>query len=255
MIFDKLKYSFDIKYCKCSFNKNGKLLFIPNRLSEFWCILKNITYRISINLNELNGKNEDDIVNKLLILAYVKNKNIKYYNKNNIYVLINNNIKNIDTINTVANISDIYYKKTNNLMYIFLYYRIILSKKITNTDILIYIFYKYYINKKKLKELNINCDNISNYHELYLILKKKKIINYYYNELGKTITNNYKIIYNNIINSKYFHIYKNKTDKKFKNFKDINIFKIIDKYIKNSFDKKYIKEKLIMLSKKYKIKL
>jgi hypothetical protein len=44
-----------------------------------------------------------------------------------------------------------------------------------------------------------------------------------------------------------------KMKKKIKDFKNINIFKLINKNVNNNYDKKYIKNKFIELSKKYNI--
>ena len=66
--------------------------------------------------------------------------------------------------------------------------------------------------------------------------------------------NKYNIFYKKIINDKRINQYKIKKMKEIINFKDVDLIKIIDININNKFNKKYIKNKFIELTKKYNIK-
>ena len=254
MNLTKIKNLFKIRKCSYYIDKYGKILYIPNYFSEMWCLLKSSLYKTDFNFTILNGIDEDEIVKKLLVFVFLKHNNMIYYKetkKSNTIILLNNNIKNINNIDLVSNYLLTLYDKTDNLLYLYAYFRTIYSNKIKNKDILIEIFYKYFINRKGLLNLHINIDNISNYQELLKILKRKKIIDQFYNVYGKYMINMYKDIYNNIVNNMLFKKHKKIHIRKYKSLKDININTIINKYIDNSFNKKYIKSELKRLSKIY----
>jgi hypothetical protein len=246
MIFEKLEYPFGSKYCNYYLKKNGKLNYSPfYKFSVLWCLLNDKIYFHTLNYNDIfSVKNNDKIIKILLILLYLKNKKFKYiqYNKDNITLLKSNNINKLLFCNYLSKL----YENDNNINYLFAIYRTMLSKDIKNKNILVRIFYQNFINSSKLKDLKIDLSKIANYHELYLVLKKKKIVDYYYKKIAQEMIIFYKKIYffiNNIENKKY------------NNFKDIDVFKLVNKYIKNKSDNKYIKDNLIKLSKKYHIKI
>ena len=65
--------------------------------------------------------------------------------------------------------------------------------------------------------------------------------------------NNYNKYYEKLLDNNEIEIFKKKNIKNIKNFKDINLMKIIDKYINNNFNKEYIKNKFIEIKEKYNI--
>ena len=246
MIFEKLNFPHELIYCNFYLKKNGKLNYSPLfQYKDLWCLLNDKINYFPINNKELfNMKNNDIIINLLLILLYIKKKYTKYkYLINNDNIVIINNIDKFKLIEFIYNI----HEKNNDINYLFAHHRNYYSKEIKNSTILTRIFYSYYITKKKLKKLKINLNNVANYHELYLILKKKKVVDYYYNVLAPKMIKISKII-TDICSKK---ISNKKYNFKFKDFQKIDILKIINKYAQNKSDKKYIKDNFIKLAKKY----
>ena len=260
MIFLKnLQYNFDISYCSYFLQKNGKFIYTPiDRFRDYICIIKKIKYATLIKFPYLYGKNEDEIVYKLLLMLQCQKKNLKYIkiDKNNIF-LFNDDVKNIEDI--ILNLY-IYIKKfkviktdIENILNKFMFNRLLTSKKISNEKIFIEIFYKHILeNKKDIEEhYGINMNNIKNFNELYKKLKKGGFVNEYYNTLVPYILKTYKKKYKNI--SKIFDNIRSNYIKKIKKFSNINIFKLIDQDIITNYNKTYIKNKFIELSKKYNI--
>jgi len=250
-------YNFHTYYCGNYLTKNGKLLYTPtNRFYSYICILKKIIYLAIIKFPDLYGINEDEIVYKLLLISYCKKKNLKYIkiDKNRI-LLFNGNIKNIEDI-----VLNFYIINNSNplsseswMLNNFIFKRFLNSKKITNDELFIKIFYEYVIRYKKdfEKIYNIIYDDIQNYNELYKKLKKIGYVKFFYNQMVPYILKNYKKTYKDMNES-----LKNKRKKyikKIKNFSTINIMKLIDKDIIINYNKTYIKNKFIELSKKYNI--
>jgi hypothetical protein len=75
----------------------------------------------------------------------------------------------------------------------------------------------------------------------------------YYNYYAKKMINNYNKFYKKMKENDEIDIYKKTMIKDIKNFKDINLMKLIDKYINNNFNKEYIKNKFIEIKEKYNI--
>jgi len=75
----------------------------------------------------------------------------------------------------------------------------------------------------------------------------------YYNYYAKKMINNYNKYYKKLLDNDEIDIYKKTMIKNIKNFKDINLMKLIDKYINNNFNKEYIKNKFIEIKEKYNI--
>lgn len=254
-----LEYKFNISYCSYFLGKDGKFIYMPfNRFYPYICIIKKIKYAMLIKFPYLYGKNEDEIVYKLLLMLYCQKKNLKYIkiDKHNIF-LFNDNVKNIKDI--ILNLY-IYTKKIKvintdkeDILNKFMFNRLLTSKKISNEKIFIEIFYQHvFENKKEIqKYYGININNIQNFNELYKKLKKVGFVNEYYNKLVPYILKTYKKKYKSI--SKSLDDKRNNYIKKIKNFSDINIIKLIDQNIITNYNKTYIKNKFIELSKKYNI--
>jgi hypothetical protein len=253
-----LQYKFDISYCSFFLQKNGKIIYTPiNRYHSYICIIKKIKYGTLIQFPYLYGKNEDEIIYKLLLMSYCKKKNLKYIkiDQHNIY-LFNNNVKNIEEIILNLFVSTKKLKVetyTEDIMNTFMFNRLLTSKKISDEKIFIEIFYKHVFKYKKEieKDYGINMNNIQNYNELYKLLKKVGFVDEYYNKLVPYILKMYKKKYKTI--TKIFNNERKKYIKKIKNFSDINILKLIDENIITNYNKTYIKNKFIELSKKYNI--
>lgn len=276
-----INYPFDINKCKFFLTKEGKYIYYPlNQFNIYYCMLKNILYGQYIKFPNLVGVNEDDIIKKLLIIAFLQKQNFKYIldKKNNkesikifnyINILLFNNSKKYNNniilyyfLNEQKNIIKIkkelkknkirhYNEHYFDIMIEFIKNRIIYSKKIKNNDIFIKVFYGYYILlKDKFKN---ELENVSDYHSFYLIMKKKGIVNLYYKDIVPYVLKNYKNIIKKLLTSQKFKKEKINILKKVKNFKDININNLINKYVNKKYDKKYIKNKFIELSKKYNI--
>jgi hypothetical protein len=280
----EIDYPFNLNQCSSCFSKNGNFLFYPfNYYNIFYCILNKIVYSKVIYFPYLYGKNEDEIVKELLILEYFKKKSVlnfiiynkKLQSKNNTQkiILFNNSVKDIIPI-----ISFIYFvsydkklfsfiKKKYQFSFLiinFIIIRLKYSNKISNIKIFTEIFFNLFSNKNKskfkeinlfLKKFNINLKEIPNYKELYKILKKIGFVKYYYNTIVPYILKHYKNITkfyfnSNTLKNKVKNILNNNI---INNFKDIDIFQFIKNNVNNKYNKKYIKNKFIELSKKYNI--
>ena len=113
-----------------------------------------------------------------------------------------------------------------------------------NSELLIMIFYRYYIDI--LKEIkNINLDNFSNYKELYKFLKKEGYVDIYYDKYKPYILKNYKKFYKKILGmtglKKFINIYKSRIH----NFNELDLSKVINLEIHSKKNKKIIKNKYI----------
>ena len=253
-------------YCNFFLKKDGKILYLPTQKYNLYiCLLKKIINIIYIQFPDLTGIDEDSIVNKLLLLAYVQKHNIKYYKINEIaiYIFHNDNEKDLIDILFLNHIIKIdekmnRYFNGNLLKKLTTFFMIskITNKKISDKNILISIFYNSYISSDELKnelleKYNITIQDFPNYNKLYLFLKKHGYVDKYYNMYAPKMLKNYKTFYKKLISNKKrinFHL---KIIKKIKKFSDINLLKIADSYVNNKFNKKYIKNKFIELSEKY----
>ena len=258
-LLHNLEYKFNKSYCSYFLEKNGKFIYMPiNRFYPYICIIKKIKYATLIKFPYLYGKNEDEIVYKLLLMSYCQKKNLKYIkiDKHNIF-LFNGDIKNIENI--MLNLY-IYKKKfkiietdEEDILNKFMFKRLLTSKKISDEKIFIEIFYEHIFEYKESiqKYYGININNIKNFNELYKKLKKVGFVNEYYNKLVPYILKTHKKKYKSI--SKSFDNIRSNYIKKIKNFSTINIFKLIQQDIITNYNKTYIKNKFIELLKKYNI--
>lgn len=252
MIFKRLKIEHGNKYCNYYLNKDGTFNYRPiSHISKFYCLMKKIFYYQSINETDFTGNDEDEIVSKLLVFKNCTQYPIKYFKYKGDVVLFRSDIKNIADILTITILLLAVYGNTNNVNFLYVAYRITMSKKITDNDIFIRIFFTEYANKERLKKLKLNISKIPNFHALYKLLKKKKIVDYYYDVSVPNMLANEKIIYKIYSESKQFKKLKPRIAKLFKPFNNKVILKFIDKYVDKSFDKKYIKNKFNELTKKY----
>ena len=265
---------FKIKKSKCNYflKKNGKYIYYPfNIYEDFLCVLNNFKRISIVQFPLLIGKNEDQIIKKLLILQYAKKGDFKYvktYNKSseldNYWVYIFNE-KNIDSyyfflylkkIRKEKKIDDYYYGTTiKTLTTIFMYLKVI-SPTSTNNKLFIEIFYYDYLrilSEELYNKYNVIPSDFSNYHDIYLFLKKHGYVDKFYNVYSKIILKDYKKHYNKIINDPNFEKFKKKKLKNLKNFADLNILDLVDKYVNTKFNKNYIKNKFIEIVQKYNI--
>lgn len=265
-------------YCSFHLKKNGIFIYYPlNNYNEYLCIINGFTYSHKMLFPNIYCKNEDEIIQKLLILKYTQKKDIKYIKLNNLNSLnksvknetlifiYNNDIKyyenNILDLFFIIHI-DINYTKyikyinkniINYLTFIFLCYKI-QHPNLNNNKIFIIMFYSDYIKHfyftNELMKINKKIGDFPNYHELYLFLKRHGYIDKFYNIFIPKVLKKYKIFYKKILNEPNITDFKDNLRKKIKNFSDINLLKIIDTYVDDKFNKKYIKNKFIELSKK-----
>ena len=276
--------------CGYYLQKNGTIKYFQDinyTYKRYLCILNDVLKFDGFKLYVF-GKNQNDIIENLLLLNYLKTQNLKYIilkkktddiifvfkEKNtdtllNILFLIdlldNNqfNMNNINNINLLDNSNNNNNNNDNNrlinlLILLSIEFFIYKSKytKITNQKVLIYLFYKIYIYKieeELNKKFNYNLNNFQNYKVLYNFLKDKGYINIFYNNYGPIIINNQKKIHKYLFNHPSFKNFKLKleSNKSFiKNFSEINLIDIIDKKLFQNFNKEYIKNKFLELTKK-----
>jgi hypothetical protein len=259
--------------CKYFLKKNGKYIYYPTNLhDDILCLLNNFKKISLVKFPLLIGKNEDQIIEKLLILQYLKKQNFKYVKtinkknneKNNYYIYIFNE-KNIDLYYFILYLKKIikekkvfnyYYGNTLKILTTQFMYIKMISPSYNNNKILIQIFYKYYLpllSKELHSKYNLNSVDFANYNDVYLFLKKHGYVDKYYNNYSKIILKNYKKYYNKIVNDSNFEKFKNKKLKNIKNFSDLNILELVDKYVNKKFNINCIKNKFIEIIQKYNI--
>lgn len=260
------------KKCYYYLKKNGKSIykFIHNEIN---CVINNITYYEIIYFPNLFAKNEKDILEKLLMIHSAKKNNLKYYQINEkfktdkihgmqYYIFKEENMDKLINLcfykKYISENNDfhLFFYKTDIKMYstLFLLHKIMYFN-ISNNKILNQIFYENYIREieyeiyeKYGKKLN----DFPNYYKLYLFLKSVGEVDLFYKNYSKKFIKNYNKFYLKYISLKNNYEYKNfekKFRKKIKNFKDINILNIIENNISDKFDKKYIKNKFLELTK------
>jgi len=262
--------NFDITKKKCRYylKKNGKIIYNPfNFYDDYLCLIKGYAKYYLKKFPYLYNKNEDEIIKKLLILYILQKNNIKYININDVIVkddklwFFYEKNKNI-----VIKIIFLQYLCKKYKKYLKLYYGSNLKRYVTSFMInklqypsittkqnLIMIFFQLYIkdvNKIIIKKYNKSIEDFPNYNELYLFLEKYNYVNIFYDKYAKYIIEHYKIYYKTLLNHIEFNDFKTEYFKKIQNFKDINLVEIIDKYVSNNFNKKYIKTKFTELTKK-----
>jgi hypothetical protein len=276
-LLNYLDISYNKKYCEREFKKNGKFKYLPflknNNfyLNRFLCIINKIILSDQILFPYLYDVDEDHIVNKMLILAYIKKKfNLKYFNLNKgIIQIYNGDDEYIEE--KVLNYYFIKYAIKNDMNFLksitntmlkrltltFLYGKLTSSNKIKNRQIFIYLFYKNYIKEiddEIYKKYNLKISkDFENYNHLYLFLKDKGYVDKFYNNYSKKIIKNYKKTYKKILNHPLFNEYIKKQKEEIKLFSELDILKMVDSDVDSKFNKKYIKNKFIQLSKKYNI--
>ena len=221
-----------------------------------------------IKNNNISNIGMEYNLNLLLLYNYFKqNKNLYYIDylddKHKIVFLKNN----IDYVTKFLYIKkQIYenkkifkteeYNINNNIIKIIVEYinQLLLHNKkyLNNNEIYIKLFYQYYLRNIETEiYLLYNkkyCD-FANYRTLYIFLKKKGYVDYYYKKLVPIIKKYYKKILNNIDFSG-LKKFKKEFIKDIKPFSKININKIIDDNYTNKKQNKIIKDKLKELTKK-----
>jgi hypothetical protein len=269
--------------CGYYLQKNGTIKYFQDinyTYKRYLCILNDILKFDGFKLY-IFGKNQDDIIENLLLLNYLKTQNLKYIilkkktdeiifvfkekNKDAILNilflldLLDNNNFNMNNINLLDNSNNFDSNKVINLLILLsIEFFIYKSKytKITNQKVLIYLFYKIYIYKieeELNKKFNYNLNNFENYKVLYNFLKEKGYVNIFYNIYGPIIINNQKKIHKYLFNHPYLKKFKLKFESNkslIKNFSEINLTDIIDKKLFQNFNKVYIKNKFLELTKK-----
>jgi hypothetical protein len=261
------------KRCYYRLKKNGKTIYQFDA-NQIECVINNIKHYDNIFFPNLYAKNENDILKKLLIIHkakiyklnyYLIEEKFKYNKKNGKHYYIFNN-KNIDKI-----INHCFYKKCilenkniKNFFYgsdikmystLFLLYKVKYFN-VPNNKILNYIFYEIYlkfeIKSKIYSKYGKKLTDFPNYNKLYLFLKSTGDVNLFYNKYAKIFIKNYHKFYLKYISLKNNIEYKDFETtfiKKIKNFENIDILDIIDNNINDQFDKKYIKNKFLELTK------
>lgn len=260
---------------KCDFyiTKTGKIKYCPTINNTFLCIIKNKYLYHKVFFNELfKIKSYHIIIHNLLQLYNLFKLNLNYIIINKVIHIFND--KNYNNVIQLLCIN-IIYKNPNTKIYKYLYkgntikdltieFMIfkLLSKTVSDLELLTIIFYQSYINSSEIENIllkyNKSLLDFENYNKLYIFLKKIGVVDKYYNNYSKKIIKNYPIIYKKI----YKYIEKNNLSiffkKKIKYFRDINpielILKIIDKYISNDLKKIYIKNEFIKIIENYNIK-
>jgi len=255
--------------CNFFLKRNGKVLYTPNIKNDLYCFTKGYRNLYTLEFNNFNGINEEYIIDKLLLFEKLKKYNLKYLqiNKNTI-CLYNTNVKNIENniifklfIDKITNDSEKYKKYfygslLKRLTTYFMFLKLIL-KNISDQNILTILFYNTYIDEvdvtNYLKKTDFDKNSFSNFHQLYMFLKKAGLVDKYYNYYGPKMIKGYLTMYNKFSKSKQFKAFKDKKLKKVKLFNDIDLLNIVEKNVNKKFNKEFIKNKFIELTKKYNV--
>lgn len=260
------------KYCNYYLKKNGKVKYLPYEFNKYLCITKKIINSDFIRFPYIYSKNEDEFIKKLLILEYSKKFNLKYFiiSKNLIFIF-NDDIKgnkdyaiNILFLKYITNknkdAEKFFYGNIKKLLITSFMINKLIKQSISNDKLLINIFFEIFIKEIKyelIEKYNKNMNDFANFNELYLFLKKTGYVDIYYNKYANNMIKNYKKFYKKLISFKELTKFKLKKSKEIKNFKDIDLMKIINNiannYAPNKFNKTYIKNKFIEIVEKYNI--
>jgi len=259
--------------CSYYLDKEGNYLYNPiinSDCNQYYCLIKKLRYSSTMLFPNLKGKNEDDILKKLYMINKCKKLDFGYIQLGTNEIFIYN--KKIRNIYEKCAIYFNAYKYIgfdtilNTYLIYFLFIRIFTNKKISNQTLLIQTFYLFFdknylvvkdekvkkLKENLLKKYKIDMSKIQNYHELYLVLKKKKITDIFFKTIAPTILLIYKKTYDELKKKINIEEEIKNIKKQSNNFKNINIMKLIDELPKN-YNKKYIKNKFIEMSKKYNI--
>jgi hypothetical protein len=255
--------------CKFYLKKNGKQIFLPQPYYNYLCILNNSLnfYLSDFKHLLLYSKNEDEIINKLLILYKIQKENFKYIKLplplNKIFIIFNDdNQENMLNHFFFSNIN----KKLNNFYLKTLINRLSASYMLdifmynnNNKKTLIRIFFRYYIHDPYIiqdmhKKYNKKIDDFPNYNSLYIFLKKNGYVDKYYNIYAPKMIKNYNKFFNLLLAQPNIDNFKKEViNDDIKKFSDINLLKVVDKHVSNIYNKTYIKNKFTEIIKKYNI--
>jgi hypothetical protein len=267
---DILNLNINKLQCKYYLSKNGKIKFLPKIYDSYLCMIDNINLISIITFPYLYDKDEDSIIKKLVILYIIQKKEFKYIKINKFITSSNNyeiylfdeskkdvvlEIMFFSFITKTKEMDNYYYgTRVNSLSTSFMIHKLLYN--MTNKDLLIFVFFSSYIQMirnniyyKYNKELN----DFRNYNYLYIFLKKNGYVDKYYNFYAVRMIKNFNKFYKKIINHPEIKEFKNQNKQKIKDFKKINLIKLIDKYVNNKFNKENIKNKFIQLIEKYNI--
>ena len=260
----------DNKNCQFYLKKNGKIIYHPiNKNNNYLCILNHNLNMVSNYFPLLNGKNEIEILQKLIIFKHLQNNDTKYFilkekNKTKNILICTFKEENIEkfitlfyyTTNTKKILNYNYLNINECLAYSYVIKKL-LFKKILKDKIFIKLFYEDYIHLIKHKIYNkykITFNNFSNFNKLYLFLKDKGYVDKYYNGItNKIVKISKKIEKKFLSNNLDYQKFKKRKLKLIKNYKDIDLFELIDNHLNKKFDKTSIKNKFIAICKKYNI--
>ena len=258
------------KYCNYHLKKNGKVKYLPYEFNKHLCITKKIINSYFIKFPDMYSKNEDEFIKKLLILEYCKKFNLKYFiisiSKNLIFIF-NDDIKgNKDDVINILFLTYItnknkdaekfFYGNIKKILITSFMINKLTQQSISNDKLLIKIFFDIFIKEIEyeiIEKYGKNKKDFANYNELYLFLKKTGYVDIYYNKYANNMIKNYKKFYKKLISFKELPKFKLKKSKEIKNFKDIDLMKIINNFASNKFNKTYIKNKFIEIVEKYNI--
>jgi hypothetical protein len=241
--------------------KDGKINYNPNIYYQYLCMEKCIHKISRMQFPLLQSFSEDMVISKLLVLHRIQQNNYNYIFTNNSITLIDNNY--IDTYLNLLFLEKIkeefndYISEGFDKWLSYNFYQCKLFYNLLNdNEILILIFYNYYIKHESFKDelyesFNKTIKDFRNYNELYLFLKKHKYVDTYYKLYGKYAIKNYTYVEDKVLNHPKINNFKKIYIKKIKKFSSFNLLKIINKKnIDNKFNIKYIKNKFIELTQK-----
>ena len=252
--------------CNFYLKKNGKRIFTPQPFYNYLCLLNNSLNFYFNTFPLLYSQNEDEIVNKLLILHKIQKQNFKYIDivelhLNKIFIFNDNNQENMLNYYFLGNIN----KKLNNFYSKTLINRLSTTYMVdnfmykNNKKTLIKIFFTKYIHDPYIiqdmyKKYDKKINDFSNYNSLYIFLKKNGYVDKYYNIYAPQMIKNYNIFLKKLLAQPGIDLFKKDLINNYiKKFSDIDLLKVMDKHISNIYNKTYIKNKFTEIIKKYNI--
>ena len=258
--------------CKYWIEKDGKMRRFSKDVGatymEFLCMLQKKYYFNGFIFPYLYG-DDTRVIKKLLILHKMQEEGIYYiidkkkekdshFPDYQVYLLWPEFIRSLCTFRFLTNFihtkDSSFFKKANlqeskstldNHIILLSVYGIFIKlyKQISSFDILTILFYSRYIKliqPELVEKYGVHMNDFENYHQLYLFLKKKGYVKNFYQKMGPIILQKINDSISLIQNHPLFDSYVNQYQRKMKPLRQMQIPKLLDKFLPKMMNKEKI---------------